>query len=120
MDGRCACYSALRLDGWRDGFSKNTYLKLHGSVNWWLVNGKPTYLKWASYGDLAQKWKELEEGKTEDTPIILNVMRKIDSEPVKVLPVSNIPHHRLLRDSFKSVGLCLIASAVPVPARPYL
>ena len=61
----------IRLAGWRDGFSKNTYLKLHGSVNWWLVDGKPTYLKWASYGDLAQKWKELEEGKTKDTPIIL-------------------------------------------------
>jgi hypothetical protein len=61
----------IRLVGWRDGFSKNTYLKLHGSVNWWLVDGKPTYLKWASYGDLAQKWKELEEGKTKDTPIIL-------------------------------------------------
>ena len=50
---------------------------------------------------------------------VIDVMRKIDSEPVKVLPVSNIPHHRLLRDSFKSVSLYLIALAVPVPARPY-
>ncbi len=61
----------IRLDGWRDGSVKNTYLKLHGSVNWWLVEGRPTYLRWASYGDLADKWKQLEEGKTEDRPIIL-------------------------------------------------
>lgn len=61
----------IHLDGWRDGFRKNTYLKLHGSVNWWRVNGSPTYLKWASDGDLAAKWKELEEGRTADRPIIL-------------------------------------------------
>jgi hypothetical protein len=59
------------LDGWRDGSMKNTYLKLHGSVNWWLVDGKPTYLKWASSGDLANKWRQLEEGRTADRPIIL-------------------------------------------------
>ena len=28
-------------------------------------------MKWASYGELADKWKALEEGKTEDRPIIL-------------------------------------------------
>ena len=29
------------------------------------------YLKWGSYGDLAEKWKQLEAGKTADRPIIL-------------------------------------------------
>jgi NAD-dependent SIR2 family protein deacetylase len=62
----------IRLAGWHDpGFARNTYLKLHGSVNWWLVNGTPTYLRWASYGDLAEKWKQLEREETADRPIIL-------------------------------------------------
>lgn len=61
----------IRLADWRTGSGTNTYLKLHGSINWWLVDGKPTYLRWASYGHLDAKWKELEEGKTKDSPIIL-------------------------------------------------
>jgi hypothetical protein len=61
----------INLLGWRPGSKKDTYLKLHGSVNWWQVDGKPTYLKWASHGELMAKWKELEEGKTKDSPIIL-------------------------------------------------
>ncbi len=66
---------------------------------------------------------------------VIDVMRKIDSEPVKVLPVSNILEQAILslgdvhgarallivpRHSFESVSLNLIALAVPVPARPYL
>lgn len=61
---------AIRLTGWRDGSLRNTYLKLHGSINWWLVDGKPTYVKWG-YGELSEKWKLLEEEKTKDSPIIL-------------------------------------------------
>ena len=62
----------FNLDGWRNSpFPKNEYLKLHGSVNWWLINNRLTYLRWASYAALSDKWKELEEGRTNDTPIIL-------------------------------------------------
>ncbi len=62
----------FNLDGWRNSPSpKNEYLKLHGSVNWWLINGRPSYLRWASNSELSDKWKELEEGRTNDSPIIL-------------------------------------------------
>jgi hypothetical protein len=62
----------FNLAGWRNNpFPKNEYLKLHGSVNWWLINGALTYLRWANYAELADKWRELEEGRTHDTPIIL-------------------------------------------------
>jgi len=62
----------FNLEGWRNNpFPKNEYLKLHGSVNWWLIGGTPSYLRWASYAELSEKWKELEAGMTTDTPIIL-------------------------------------------------
>lgn len=61
----------IKLEGWRGGSSRHEYLKLHGSVNWWLVKGKTTYLKWASHGELTEKWREYSEQKTEDEPIIL-------------------------------------------------
>jgi hypothetical protein len=66
--------SGRRQFQWRtpqSAHSRNTYLKLHGSLNWWLMKDKATYLKWASYGELTDKWNELEAGKTEDRPIIL-------------------------------------------------
>lgn len=62
----------IGLDDWRNyPFPKNEYLKLHGSINWWLVNDRPTYFKWGNTGNLADKWKELEEERTNDRPIIL-------------------------------------------------
>lgn len=61
----------IKLEGWKRGTTKHEYLKLHGSVNWWLVGGTPTALSWGSYGELTKKWDELAQGKTEDRPIIL-------------------------------------------------
>jgi len=50
---------------------------------------------------------------------VINVMRIADSESLRVPSDANTPRHRLLRDSFESVSLYLIALAVPAPARPY-
>lgn len=62
---------AIDLDGWRTGSSKHEYLKLHGSVNWWLIGDRPTALSWGSNGELDRKWDELAQNKTTDRPIIL-------------------------------------------------
>jgi hypothetical protein len=72
----------IHIAGWRDGLSRNTYLKLHGSVNWWLVEGRPTYLKWAASGELSEKWKQLEAGKTKDSPIILEPSAYKYNDPI--------------------------------------
>lgn len=59
------------LSGYKYPVRKHEYLKLHGSVNWWLVDGKPSYLRWGAEGELGQKWNDLSAGKTKDLPIIL-------------------------------------------------
>ena len=49
---------AIPLRNWHGGTSKHTYLKLHGGINWWLINDEITYLRWTEDGPLAQKWAE--------------------------------------------------------------
>jgi hypothetical protein len=69
--GRTNPKPVISLSGYKHWSGKHEYLKLHGSVNWWLIDGKPTYLKWGSHGELTVKWNELSENKTADLPIIL-------------------------------------------------
>jgi len=62
----------VNLADWRQGCSHHEYLKLHGSVNWWMVNGTLTYLRFGSGGTLAQKWSDYSHGgDTTDFPVIL-------------------------------------------------
>ncbi len=63
---------AIEVDNWRSGSRKHTLLKLHGGINWWLINERITYLPWTGHGDLREKWREYERGDTEGgRPVIL-------------------------------------------------
>lgn len=73
---------AIDLAGWRNGPPSQEYLKLHGSVGWWDVNGKPTYLQFGRGGELEKKWLEYEQNKTTDFPIILEPSAYKYSDPV--------------------------------------
>lgn len=63
----------VNLKGWRHAGSKHEYLKLHGSVNWWMVNGQLSYLGFGGpRNELQQKWHEYREGVAGgDYPVIL-------------------------------------------------
>lgn len=63
---------AIRLDNWMHGVVQHEYLKLHGSINWWVVNGRLTYLSFGGGGRLTQKWGEYSRGQSgSDFPVIL-------------------------------------------------
>ncbi len=60
------------LDNWHNGPRKHTLLKLHGSVNWWMVDGQLHYFRFAGGGDLTPKWDEFDQGQAgADRPVIL-------------------------------------------------
>lgn len=61
------------LAGWRRGHGKHEYLKLHGSINWWVIGDKATYLSFGGWqNELAPKWNEYaQKACGGDFPIIL-------------------------------------------------
>jgi hypothetical protein len=62
---------AIAVSNWRDGTQKHLFLKLHGGINWWLINNLPTYVEWSGGGNLSQKWSDYDSNRTPDRPIIL-------------------------------------------------
>lgn len=63
---------AVNLQGWRNGGSKHEYLKLHGSVNWWVIEGQLSYLSFGPQNQLQQKWADYcHGGRPNDYPVIL-------------------------------------------------
>ncbi|MBI4283193.1 MAG: hypothetical protein HY663_01840 [Chloroflexi bacterium] len=57
---------------WHGHSPKHTYLKLHGGINWWDIDGKITYVQWTGNGTLTEKWKEYDESpKPNQRPVIL-------------------------------------------------
>ena len=63
----------IDLAGWRRGYGKHEYLKLHGSINWWVIGGRPTYLSFGGWqSELSSKWRDYGNGNCgDDFPIIL-------------------------------------------------
>lgn len=63
---------AIPVEDWRPGTSRHTFLKLHGGINWWLINDRITYLPWTGNGLLQQKWQSYESyNANEGRPVIL-------------------------------------------------
>lgn len=59
------------LADWQNGPNRHEYLKLHGSINWWMVGNRLTYMPWGRGGTLAAKWTEYAQDRTQDYPVIL-------------------------------------------------
>lgn len=51
----------IEIDNWRSRTSKHTLLKLHGGINWWLINDRITYLPWTGHSGLREKWLNMKE-----------------------------------------------------------
>lgn len=52
--------------------TRHTILKLHGGVNWWCINDRPTYLKFSAGGPLQGKWDAFAQNpQPTEFPIIL-------------------------------------------------
>jgi hypothetical protein len=63
---------AISIDNWYGGWPKHLFLKLHGGINWWMINGRLTYVRFASSGDLNRKWNEYsKDPNSADQPVIL-------------------------------------------------
>lgn len=62
----------LDVANWRQGPDNNELLKLHGSVNWWMVDGRLTYFLFGGAGGLERKWREYDaRDDPTDHPVIL-------------------------------------------------
>lgn len=63
---------AVQIRNWHSGVMKHKFLKLHGGINWWMIDGHLTYLKWSGGGALQMKWDEYSQNPgMENTPVIL-------------------------------------------------
>lgn len=63
---------AVQLKGWNPGNRKHVLLKLHGGINWWMIDGRLTYLRWGPKGDLSHHWEEYDKGANPGAePVIL-------------------------------------------------
>jgi hypothetical protein len=51
--------------------TKHTFLKLHGAINWWFVNGQIVYLPFGASPVLNEKWSAYESGTADGEPVIL-------------------------------------------------
>jgi hypothetical protein len=62
----------IDIADWRQGPANHTYLKLHGGINWWLIDNRITYLRWTGHGSLRGKWNEYDTvSNFKDMPVIL-------------------------------------------------
>lgn len=63
---------AVRIENAYGGSSKHKFLKLHGGINWWMVNDKLTYIPFAQGGELEKRWRDYaSKTNTRDEPVIL-------------------------------------------------
>lgn len=63
---------AIDIHNWQYASPRHTYLKLHGGINWWLIDDHITYLQWTPGGELQQKWQEYDTiPNLKDRPVIL-------------------------------------------------
>lgn len=62
----------IQMENWFGEWHKHEFLKLHGSINWWMINNRLTYLPFSSTGGLTAKWQEYEATPDcRDRPVIL-------------------------------------------------
>jgi hypothetical protein len=47
---------AIQLNNWRGHSVKDLFLKLHGGINWWMINGALTYINFSH--DLPRMWEQ--------------------------------------------------------------
>lgn len=72
FDSRSRINPRLVVDvqNWRGHSSKDFFLKLHGGINWWMVNDRLTYFNFA--GELQEKWRQYESAPVDGFyPVIL-------------------------------------------------
>jgi hypothetical protein len=63
---------AIQMDDWHPGSPRHTFLKLHGGINWWLVDDRVTYVRWTGEGALQEKWARFDQDPTfTERPVIL-------------------------------------------------
>jgi len=63
---------AIPVENWHSGSTNNLLLKLHGGINWWLVQDKITYFPFTGAGSLTSKWEEFGKNPSiKDIPVIL-------------------------------------------------
>ncbi|UCE53476.1 MAG: hypothetical protein JSV31_30260 [Desulfobacterales bacterium] len=61
----------VELNNWRNQSAQNTFLKLHGGVNWWYENDRLVYLRFGYLPDLNDRWDEFERNEANGSPVIL-------------------------------------------------
>jgi len=62
----------VNIANWRNGSTSHLLLKLHGSLNWWMINNVLTYLRFSGSGNLRGQWsKFMGETSPTDCPVIL-------------------------------------------------
>jgi len=103
---------AIPVANWHSGSSKNLFLKLHGGINWWLIDDKVTYLPFSSGGPLQSKWENYDNDSTmKDRPVILepSFYKYEDTSYKQLAPQWNAFFQRLV------VADCIIVVGYSLP-----
>lgn len=65
--------TVVDLLGWNHQTPSNYFLKLHGGINWWMIDGQLTYTPWSGNDTLSERWSIFEQGTDSlNFPVILD------------------------------------------------
>lgn len=97
----------INLAGWYQGYSSSELLKLHGSINWWLLDGHLVYRRWGGRdGALQRQWAQYERGEGgADCPVILepSAYKYGDARYEQLKPQWDVFFERLLDAQYVAV-----------------
>jgi hypothetical protein len=85
---RCNPYLVVTIADWHDGPRNHVFLKLHGGINWWMIDGSLTYVPFSpGAGGLSQMWADFAAGRhPRRYPVILEPSYyKYQDDPYPIL-----------------------------------
>ena len=60
------------IENWHQGPQRHTFLKLHGGINWWMIDEHLTYVPFTGGGPLAARWTQYDQNPdSPEQPVIL-------------------------------------------------
>lgn len=101
----------IPVRNWKDGHTSQTYLKLHGGINWWFEDGAVTYLPFGGTTDLNDRWAAYAQGKARGHPVILEPSCYKYQDPV--FNLLEPQWDRFVQDLIAADLVCIIGYSLP-------
>jgi hypothetical protein len=101
----------FKVRNWNDGHTNQTYLKLHGGINWWFEDGGITYLPFGGGTDLNDRWAAYARGQGRGHPVILEPSCYKYQDPV--FDLLEPQWDQFVRDLIAADLICIIGYSLP-------